>query len=112
MKLFFQATALMFILFFGVNAYSQSNESATIIGKWISEDDQRRQLVFTQLSMMTYYDKKIVSTNSYEINEDTLKATDKVLNKTFLYSIETLTDLHLSLLFLENGHVTLFRREN
>ncbi|MBS1917389.1 MAG: hypothetical protein JST87_14010 [Bacteroidetes bacterium] len=110
---FFRLTFLPICLFlFCENTFCQSNQNATIIGRWLSEDDERSEIVFTQINMLSYYDKKLTSTTTYEINNDTLKATDKALNKTFFYSIETLNELHLSLMFLENGHVTLFRREN
>ena len=112
MKSFFLLSVLICTLSFCVTVRAQSDQNATIIGRWLSEDDEKRKIVFTQINMVTYYDKKITSTSSYEIHNDTLIATDKNLAKTNLYSIETLTDLHLSLMLLENGHVTFYRKEN
>jgi hypothetical protein len=102
------------IILFCTLSYGQNTDSLykkKIIGKWISEQDKRYEMIFTNTSKFDYYDNKLESIERYRIQNDSLIAMDKSSGDQFIYSLETVSEKYLSLMYLPRGNLLLFRRK-
>ena len=83
----------------------------TIIGTWISLDDNKYKMVFTADTELDYYGTELEAKYSYRINKDSLITKDKKTGAIYNYSIEGLTSKNLTLMYLVRGNLLKFRKE-
>lgn len=110
MKFFVISVQLLFAFFVSAQAKSEGNYPIKIIGTWISVDDNKNQIVFTKAAKLDYYNKTLVTTNSYTIAGDSLAVVDKSDGSNYRYSILSLTEKNLTLMYLDRGNLLKFRR--
>lgn len=93
-----------------VNAVKAQNENKKIMGRWVSEQDRKYEVVFNKSQKLDYYEKELTSTFNYQIKRDSLIAKDVSDNVIYYYLIDGVTDSYLSLTFLPRGNLLLFRK--
>ena len=93
---------------YGQNAVSLKMQ---LKGRWISEDDEKFQLVFNDTAKLDYYEGKLTSSYRYWIKQDSLIAKDLSDGYVYNYSIEGLSENHLTLMYLARGNFLMFRKK-
>ncbi|MCF8429841.1 MAG: hypothetical protein K9G64_06885 [Bacteroidia bacterium] len=87
-----------------------------ILGMWISNDDKKSQMIFTEKFILDIYDNKIIDTLDYVIEikgkESLLNTIDSKANIEINYSIDYLTSKNLSLVYLDRGNTLNYTKQN
>lgn len=111
------------MLMFSINAMSQKTTFDSLQGYWQSEEDSKYVIQFVGRNEISFYDKQRtnsaaiilgdsciedMSVNSSSLNGNFLMAIDKDSN--LCYSINDLTDNHLTLMYQARGNLLLFKR--
>lgn len=109
-KVFVLSIHFLFFIFANAQSKNEGSNSTKIIGTWVSVDDVKNQIVFTKKAKLDYYDKALVSTYSYTINGDALTATDQSDGTIYRYSVLSLTEKNLTLIYLDRGNLLKFKR--
>lgn len=99
---------LFFLSGYGQNASSSANQ---LKGRWVSEEDRKYQVVFTDTLKQDFYDGKLTSSFRYWIKKDSLVAKDLSDGGVYNYSIDGLSRTHLTLMYLQRGNLLLFRKQ-
>jgi hypothetical protein len=100
-------------LFLCVASFGQSKsvDKTKILGTWVSAEDKNYTMVFKGDGVAEYYEKEKTSESTYKISGASLTKTDKADKSTYKYTILTLTDKALTLLYLDRGNTLKFRRK-
>lgn len=109
-KFFVLSVQLLFFFFANAQSKNEGNSSVKIIGIWVSVDDVKNQVVFTKKTKLDYYGKMLVASYSYRIAGDSLTAKDKSDGSIYRYSVLSLTEKYLTLIYLDRGNLLKFKR--
>jgi len=91
---------------------AQTVDKRLIRGHWISREDNKAHLVFSDSVMTDLYNNKIVGTSGYWFgDDDTLFAKQKNEGDTLIYTIMSLSKTNLTLMYLPRGNLLKFKRK-
>src|SRR5215217_3368204 len=84
---------------------AQLPDKKKLIGHWVSTGDSNYHIAFTPTLQRAYYGNEIQATNSYRLHHDTLVTRDKQTGSVFRYSVVSLSNTNLTLLYLDRGNL-------
>jgi hypothetical protein len=91
---------------------AQTTLRRLIRGHWISRDDNKAHLVFSDSVMTDLYNNEIVDTSDYWFGDnDKLFAKQKNEGDTLTYAIISLSKTTLTLMYLPRGNLLKFKRK-
>ncbi|MFN6351204.1 MAG: hypothetical protein ACK567_04685 [Chitinophagales bacterium] len=92
-------------------------ELSKFLGKWISMDDPKSEIILQKNSYFEIYDNNIMDSLHFEIFENVIEkkcfltTVSYSTSDTFKYEIINIDNANLTLMYLERGNELVFRRK-
>jgi hypothetical protein len=103
----------LFFLFLFQHSFGQEtnaeNDKKLILGKWISSQDRKSAIVFTDSTCIDIYDGKAMETYSYTLKKDRLTETGSD-GDIYEYDVMGLSKTKLTLMYLSRGNLLFFEK--
>jgi hypothetical protein len=80
-------------------------------GTWVSIDDKKYQIVFTDSTQTDFYENEKQAFLKYRVTTDQLTTTDQESGEIYKYTILSLSDKYLTLQHHPRGNLLKFSRE-
>jgi hypothetical protein len=91
---------------------TQAIDQTKLIGRWISMDDEKYEIIFDTASQHEYYDKDLLNEHAYKLVGNTLVLKDKRTSSVYNYSVVDLTTTRLTLLYQDRGNLLRFNKSS